>query len=199
MATRRAFIQIAACAALPASAGAARAAPAGAAAVRRNGLHAVVIDQNHAVARAFGVQFEAQGADVISLDEGDVTSAWLRDIRPEWRKRPAAVGGLTTPAALFCLEQLAWSHGLRVVFHAEHITLPGGTFEHHVQRDARMARLTVSHLQRAGTRWPARLADAMAARSTAPAGRRPGPSIAALQPTLPEGAQLLTSWIIAAA
>jgi len=86
-----------------------------------------------------------------------------------------------------------------VVFHAEHIALPDGTIEHHVQRDAQMARLTASTLRRAGTRWPARLANAMAARSTAPAGRRPGPSLAALQPTLPEGAQLLTSWIIAAA
>jgi hypothetical protein len=167
--------------------------------VQRSGLHAVVVDEHHAAARAFGGHFRAQGADVISLDEGDVTSVWLRDIRPEWRKRPAAVGGLTTPVTLFCLEQLAWPHGLRVVFHAEHIALPDGTFEHHVQRDVRMARLTVSHLHRAGTRWPSRLVDAMAARSTGPGGRRHGPSLAALEPTLPAGAQLLTSWIIAAA
>ena len=198
MATRRTFIQIAACTTLPAAAGVLRAAEQPVA-LPRHGLHAVVIDEHHSAARDFGRQFGAQGATVLSLREGDVTSVWLRDIRPQWIRRPATIGGLTTPAALFCFEQLAWSHGLRVVFHAEHIALPDGTVEHHVQRDAQMARLTASNLRRAGTRWPARLANAMAARSTAPAGRRPGPSLAALQPTLPEGAQLLTSWIIAAA
>jgi hypothetical protein len=198
MTTRRTFIQIAAGAALPASAGTLHAATAQALPSRRNGLHAVVVDEDHAASRVFGSQLHANGMSVLSLREGDVTSVWLRGIRPEWAKHPATIAGLTTPSALFCLEQLAWAHGLRVVFHAEHILLPDGTFEHHVQRDAQMARLTASNLQRAGARWPTRLADAIATRGTASAGR-PGPSLAALQPALPEGAQLLTSWIIAAA
>jgi hypothetical protein len=199
MATRRTFIQVAAGTALPVSAGL-RAAdvPASATTLQRRELGAVVIDSGHAEARDFGDRLDPRGAKVLSIREGDVTTAWLNSIRPLWLKRRATVAGLTTPAALFCLEQLAWQHGLRVVFHAEHTLQLDGRLDHRVQRDPQMARLTASNLQRAGTRWPARLADAMAARSTTSI-RRPGPSLAALQPTLPEGALLLTSWIIAAA
>lgn len=188
--------------ALPASAGTGHSGtvPAGrsSAAASRLAVHAVVVDDGHAAARLFGSRFDARGVPVIPVRDGDITAPWLGSIRPEWARRRATIAGLTTPATLFCLEQLAWQHGLRVVFHAEHIMLPDGSFEHHVQRDALMARLTVSTLQRAGSRWPARVAEAVAARSSVP-GRRPGPSLAALQPALPEGAQLLTSWIIAAA
>lgn len=197
MTTRRTFIQIAAGSALPVSVSLrAGSIPAGAGAPRRE-LGAIVIDPGHAAARTFGERFSAQGSKVLSVREGDVTAPWLNAIRPLWSSQRAAVAGLTTPAALFCLEQLAWQHGLRVVFHAEHILRPDGRLDHQVQRDPQMARLTASNLQRAGARWPLRLAEAMAARG-ASSGRRPGPSLAALQPALPEGATLLTSWIIAA-
>ena len=196
MTTRRTFIRIAASAAVPAVPLQA-ASPTGASKPRRE-LGAVIIDGDHAAARSFGDRFSEQGSPVLSIHEGDVTASWLGHIRPMWSQRRASVAGLTTPAALFCLEQLAWQHGLRVVFHAEHILLPDGRLDHQVQRDPQMTRLTASNLLRAGTRWPVRLAEAMATRS-ATSARRPGPSIAALQPQLPEGATLLTSWIIAAA
>jgi len=194
MTTRRKFIQAAAISALPAP----TFPPGARAANPRPVPDAVVFDAAHAATRAFGARWTALGTRTLSVTGGDVTALWL-EVRVAWVRRRIAVAGLTEPAILFCLENLAWSHGLRVVFHAEHIAMPDGTLQHHVQRDAQMARLTTSHLQRAGALWPTRLADAMAARSTAPAGRRPGPSLAALQPALPEGAQLLTSWIIAAA
>jgi hypothetical protein len=196
MTTRRTFIRIAASVAVPASVSLEAASPSGTIKPRRE-LGAVVIDTGHSAARTFGDRFGAQGSTVLSIHEGDITGSWLGHIRPMWSQRRASIAGLTTPAALFCLEQLAWQHGLRVVFHAEHILRPDGRLDHQVQRDPQM-RLTASNLQRAGARWPVRLAEAMASRSAA-SGRRPGPSIAALQPQLPEGATLLTSWIIAAA
>lgn len=199
MTTRRAFIQAAAGAALPVAISAgAQGIPAGTESFRRRELGAIVIDQDHEAARTFGERFGVQGSTVLSIREGDVTGAWLSAIRPLWSNHRAAIAGLTTPAALFCLEQLAWPQGLRVVFHAEHILLPDGRIEHQVQRDPRMTRLTASNLRRAGSQWPRRLSDAMAAHG-APAGPRPGPSLAALQPSLPEDATLLTSWIIAPA
>lgn len=198
MTTRRSFIQIATCTALPVAGVARATATSPTSSVRSGDLQVTVIDEDHAPAIAFGRRFAASGRSVLSIREGDVTTAWLRDIRPEWSRRRTAIAGLTTPSALFCLEQLAWQHGLRVVFHAEHIVMPDRQIDHRVQRDPGMARLTASNLQRAGANWPVRLADAMAARR-ASTGRRPGPSLAALQPELPEGATLLTSWIIAAA
>jgi len=199
MTTRRSFIQTAACTVLPvAGAGQAAASPIASLPTtsRDRQLHAVVIDEDHAEARRFGRRLGARGVAALSIREGDITSSWLAAIRPEWTRRPSSIAGLTTPAALFCLEHLAWQHGLRVVFHAEHIVLPDGNVEHQVQRDPRMSRLTAANLQRAGAGWPVRLADAMAAHHATE--RRPGPSLAALQPALPEGATLLTSWIIAA-
>jgi hypothetical protein len=133
---------------------------------------------------------------VLSLREGDITSLWLNEIRATWSLKPAALAGLTTPAALFCFEQLAYAHGLRVVFHAEHVALPDGRVEHQLHRSGPVADLAVDDLARSRQRWPARLADALSGRSK-PRGRRPGPSLAALQPVIPEGATLLTSWIIA--
>jgi hypothetical protein len=73
---------------------------------------------------------------------------------------------------------------------------PGGRVDHEVQRSGPLADLAAESLARSGARWPARLADAMSGRGR-PRGRKPGPSLAALQPPLPDDATLLTSWIIA--
>ena len=126
--------------------------------------------------------------------QGDITDAWLKSVRPAWQRANASITGVTTPTALFCLEQFAWAQGMRVVFHAEHVLLPDGSVEHQVQRTTQP--LSAVILRRAGERWPQRLADALAN----PRVRhmlRPGPSLAALEPALPAGAKLLTSWIIA--
>jgi len=195
MTTRRTFIQAAATA-VPASLAAFRMANASAA--TSLDLHAVVIDTDHAAARTFGRRLGAYGTSVLSLREGDVTVLWLNEIRGAWAEKPAAIAGLTTPAALFCFEQLAFSHGLRVVFHAEHIVLPEGRVEHQLQRGGSIPDFSAEDLARSGQRWPTRLADAVSGRAK-PRGRRPGPSLAALQPAMPEGATLLTSWIIAPA
>jgi hypothetical protein len=197
MTTRRTFIQIAASTAVPASLAAFRVSDLSAAvAGSAQNLHAVIIDADHAPARAFGRRLGAYGAGVHSIHEGDVTSIWLNEVRAAWAEKPAAIAGLTTPAALFCFEQLAFSHGLRVVFHAEHVVLPDGRVDHQVQRTGPVADFAAADLSRAGNRWPSRLADALSGRART-RGRKPGPSLAALQPALPDGATLLTSWIIA--
>jgi hypothetical protein len=192
MTTRRTFIQAAASAVPSLAAGRVNAALM----ASPSDLHTAVIDENHAAARTFGRRLDAYGASVLSLREGDVTAVWLNEVRGAWTSKPVPLAGLTTPAALFCFEQLAFAHGLRVVFHAEHVVHPGGHIDHEVQRKGPIADLTVDVLDRAGARWPTRLADALSGRAK-PRGRRPGPSLAALQPPMPEGASLLTSWIIA--
>jgi hypothetical protein len=171
----------------------------GAALTTRIALYAVLIDERYSVSRTVGARLSGRGATVHAIPEGDVTQIWLQNIGPAWRREPVAVAGLTARPALFCLEQLALSSGLRVVFHAEHVVHPEAPTEHSILRGAEAADLSARDLRRAGPLWPARLADAIATHRESLLQRRVGPSDAALDPALPTGAYLLTSWIIAAA
>jgi hypothetical protein len=47
---------------------------------------------------------------------GDVTDLWYGSLSLRWRERPEATAGLTREDSLFCLEQLARDHRMRVVF-----------------------------------------------------------------------------------
>jgi len=162
-------------------------------------LHAFLIDERHAAARSVGARFAARGIPVHAIPGGDITQIWLRQIGPIWSRTPVAVAGLTERPALFCLEQFALASGLRVAFHGEHVTHRHGRTEHSLLRGSEESGLGVHDLRRAGPLWPARLADAIATHRERPMPARFGRSEAALAPTLPPGAQLLTSWIIAAA
>jgi len=162
-------------------------------------LLAVLFADSHANSRAFAQRLGSRASATLSISEGDITSAWLETIRPAWAQSPAPIAGMTLPSSLFCLEQLAWQQGLRVVFHAEHVMLPSGRVEHAIHRGGDRAGLSAASLTRAGPRWSVRVAAAIAARPAAFAARRPGPSLAPLEPSLPEGSELLTSWVIAAA
>jgi hypothetical protein len=198
MTNRREFLQAAAISALPASAGAAPvAASLRASATTRTALHTVLVDERHEETRTFAARMASRGASVHGVPEGDVTAIWLREIRPAWKRYPMPVAGLTGRPALFCLEQLALAGGLRVVFHAEHIVHSGGETEHSVLRGGAAAQLSARDLMRAGPVWPALLANAMSDHRELADRVRPGPSNAAFAPTMPPGAQLLTSWIIA--
>lgn len=195
MTSRREFLQGAALAAVPLVAGL-----PGAAAAATPPFHAVLVDARHAQARRFGSQLAARGARVRAMPDGDVTALWLDDIGPAWRRAPVAIAGLTRPPVLFCLEQLAWAQGLRVVFHAEHVLCPAGAVQHVVHRcDPTPAAMEAADLALRGPLWPAALADQVAAQGLLPRQAAVGPSWAGLAPPLPSGAELLTSWIIAPA
>jgi hypothetical protein len=163
-------------------------------------LHAVLIEAGSPQARAFGTRLAArESTRVLTVPAGDVTSVWLQQIGPAWRRHPVAIAGLTSRPALFCLEQLSALSGLRVLFHAEHIVLQGGRTEHQLLRGERIAGLGATELHRLGPLWPGRLADAVVAHRASGLRERAGPSEAALEPSMPPGATLLTSWIIAPA
>jgi hypothetical protein len=199
---RREFLQAAALSGLPVIAGSAVTvtAHAGPANIQsRLELHAMLVDARHAEARSAGTRLAGTGATVLDIPEGDITQLWLREIGPVWKQRPVAIAGLTARPALFCLEQFALTGGMRVVFHGEHIVYPNGQTEHSLLRGAAVARLSARELKRAGSLWPLRIADAVAGYRPQTGGVRAGRSEAALEPALPPGAQLLTSWIIAAA
>lgn len=200
MTNRREFLQAAAIAGLPViGAATGTIAVARPDSLTRSDLHAVLVDERFAQAQSVAASLAGAGTPVHTIADGDITQVWLNHIGPVWREGPVAIAGLTARPALFCLEQLALASGLRVVFHAEHVVQASGETEHAVLRGADDAFLSSRDLRRAGSHWPARIADAI---STHRQLARPLPlarSDAALDPVLPPGAQLLTSWIIAAA
>ncbi|GGX95744.1 hypothetical protein GJV26_02555 [Massilia dura] len=75
---------------------------------------AVVVDMRHARARAHGLAQRGR-AGVIRGMNGDPTTVWQELLDPLWRNGPALVSGMTTGPALFCIEQLAHGHGMRVL------------------------------------------------------------------------------------
>lgn len=125
MVNRRQFIETGAAAALAAAAlaGIERAAAdpllAEASTPRsgpERGVHPrlVLIDERFAAARRFGAAMQRQGLTVHPI-RGDVTAVWYERLHPLWKRTAAPVAGLTAYAAMFCLERLAWDHGLRMI------------------------------------------------------------------------------------
>ena len=188
MTNRREFLQTAA--ALSAAPLAGRAAFADGR--ERVMLDAVIFDSRHAEARDFGTRASFLGAPLRAI-EGDVTDLWQNELLSLWREAPAAIAGLTERPALFLLERLAWDHGLRVVFEAEHAPSEHGLAAHRVLRaaDPRLA----EELGLAGRAWPRALAVALVGTGRAAADDI-RPTDAALAAHLDEPTKLY-SWIIA--
>jgi hypothetical protein len=162
---RREFLQGAVWAALPVVVGAPLLPTAARAAVPRT-FPMVLIDDRHAEARAFGTALAAWGALVHAVPKGDVTALWRESIGPAWRQAPTVVAGLTRSPALFCLEQLGWELGRRVVFCAEHLVWAGRPVRHKVLRTMSVAeRADEIKLSMRGRLWPSHLASMVAIQS----------------------------------
>jgi hypothetical protein len=132
----------------------------------------------------------------------DVTQLWYSCLAREWRERGSSVAGLTSYAVLFCLEHLARSEGMRVVFRGEH-RAAGGNWVAHSVRDPGEAAMPPADV--AAGSWTTRLADRILLRdggapwSGRPPATRAPPleylSRATRAAELP--AQVLYSWVIA--
>jgi hypothetical protein len=131
------------------------------------GLDDVLFDSRFAASRAFGAAADLAGKSVHAL-QGDVTALWVQHLRRRWGAG-GAVGGMTTPSSLFCLEQLAKDHWMRVVVRIEHSRWPDGRAVHRVTAAEPMMSLTRAALEDARG-WPDRLVSTLSAcvRSTEP-------------------------------
>lgn len=116
------------------------AAPAGAATPATPWRADAVRDDVHAIYRVvsdvrfpegvlFAREAERLGASLVRI-EGDITDFWFHDLSMRWRTEPLAVAGLSAHGPLFCLERLAWDHGLRVVYRGSHRALADGRVGH---------------------------------------------------------------------
>ncbi len=82
-------------------------------------FYKVVFDERFPASVAFGEEWKARGAQVHAM-RGDITDLWFHDLDLRWKQHgPAAIAGLTAHGPLFCLERLAWEHGMRVVSRVE--------------------------------------------------------------------------------
>ena len=82
-------------------------------------LHFAVFDRRFAAGRRFARSSDSRGVATRAI-AGDVTSLWYSELHSLWTQRPVAIAGLTTYAPLFCLERLAWDHGMRVLHRQAH-------------------------------------------------------------------------------
>jgi hypothetical protein len=76
-------------------------------------LAVVVFDSRFPIACNFGAAACLRGQKTLAI-QGDVTALWRDDLRLRWASGAAPIGGMTTERSLFCLEQLARDHWLRV-------------------------------------------------------------------------------------
>jgi hypothetical protein len=82
-------------------------------------LHLAIFDHRFAAGRKFASASEARGIATRPITN-DVTALWFSELHPLWKEQPVAITGLTTYGPLFCLERLAWDHGMQVLHREQH-------------------------------------------------------------------------------
>jgi hypothetical protein len=197
MASRREFLQIGVAAlALPISARArltpeisGRANPSVA-----TPLYKVIFDQRFQSSRAFAGEVKRLGAAIYGI-KGDITDLWFHDLDARWKREPIGIAGLTEHGPLFCLERLAWDHGMRVVYRADHTYRSDGYMEHELSGSEQMLREAVD-LSSSGTDWSSRTASLL---TRCPASRAQASKMTVVTPTAKQAddPEHLVSWVIA--
>lgn len=82
-------------------------------------LYKVLADARHEASLRFADAFAGEGVAVYRMANGNLTRFWRNELAAVWARSPAPVAGLTDASVLFCLEQLGWQHGLRVLHREE--------------------------------------------------------------------------------
>ncbi|HWK55091.1 MAG TPA: hypothetical protein VNR18_12020 [Hyphomicrobiales bacterium] len=158
-------------------------------------LYTALYDARFAASRVFGERMAAQGVTTAALADGDMTALWYNNLHFRWREGPVAIAGLTTRGPLFCLEQLAWDHGMRVVFRAQHASARDGSILHEIEGAGVL--MDVARHVAAEDGWAAGLSDAIGHYShTGGAKTRVQVHTARPAVQVPED-EMLFSWVIA--
>jgi hypothetical protein len=155
-------------------------------------LGAVIIEAGAGEARAFGRRLGTHGLAIRPI-RGDITPVWYGHLDALWRTQPTAIAGMTRRPALFCLEQLARDHGMRVIHHAWHLDEGANAVAHVRARTA--AAFRRADLDRSGAQWTRALADEFISLSTEQSGTARGFAGGSLDAAFDEHA--LHSWVIA--
>jgi hypothetical protein len=199
MKSRREFLQMGVVAlSLPiatgARAGTAASAPGQAKESAAVALYKVIFDTRFADSASFAEEAGRLGASIHGI-RGDMTDLWYYDLDARWKKSPAAIAGLTAHGPLFCLEQLAWNHRMRVVFRGEHRYLPDGRVEHTFLGPESMVQRAGD--LREGADWPSRIAGVIASCPSARAKTAQATITTVSRKAAQKDRETLFSWVIA--
>jgi hypothetical protein len=160
-------------------------------------LDQVLFDSRHPDGSAFGAAAAQTGRRAVGFP-GDVTPIWRQTLLPLWAAGGAAIAGMTTPAALFALEQQAKDHWMRVVLRIEHRRARSGVLSHRVTAAEPMLTRACATLDDAPD-WPARSFSLLRACERSRNQARLSRVASGADPGRPRLADLeLVSWIIAA-
>jgi hypothetical protein len=121
-----------------------------------------IYDRRYSAAQAFGdaAEYARSSAGIVAIG-GDITALWASDLHPQWSAGGGAIAGLITTRTLFCLEQLAKDHWMRVVVRAEHGIPEEHDLAHRLTAPESMIPLMRSAL--IATDWPRKMPTALAA------------------------------------
>jgi hypothetical protein len=102
------------------------------AALARLPLYAALFDRRFSDSRLFSWAVQQRGIAIRPIS-GDVTDVWYSELHPRWKQAAVPIAGVTTYGPLFCLERLAWDHGMRVVYRGSHQRGSDRTIEHRLE------------------------------------------------------------------
>jgi hypothetical protein len=111
-------------------------------------LYAALFDRRFSDSRLFSWAAQQRGIGIRSI-AGDVTDVWYSELHPRWKENAVAIAGVTTYGPLFCLERLAWDHGMRVVYRGSHQRRPDRTIEHRLETAAPQLGVRANQLEAA--------------------------------------------------
>ena len=92
-------------------------------------LYRAVFDERFDEAVAFADELRRRGVVVSSIGS-DLAAVWYGDLHARLVRVRAPIAGLTDRATLFCLEELARSAGMRVLYRVDHLIDERGHVEH---------------------------------------------------------------------
>lgn len=153
-------------------------------------LARAIFDGRSAEGLAFASEMRRKGVAVSEIGT-DLGKLWYGDLQVRLCKSPAPIAGLTGRTALFCLEELARSVGMKVRYRVDHKLDPTGQLRHDAAGPASIVE-AASRLRSAYGHTMAVLAgqfDPRESRGT-DAQKRTGPFS-------PEDAPVFVSWVIA--
>lgn len=81
----------------------------------------IVYDRRSLISRQTAAMASAAAAwELIGFD-GDVTDVWSNTLQPLWAAQRRSIAGLSTPAGLFCIEQMAATYRMKVAMRCDFI------------------------------------------------------------------------------
>ena len=157
----------------------------------------VLFDERYEACRSFAASARRLGCGTQSI-AGDVTAVWFNDLEASWARGEGTMFGMTTRSSLFCLEQLASNHWMRVTARIEHRAEPQGAVRHQLHSPEPTLQQAASVLA-TDADWPARLAAPLLEGLRDARGERRAASIVVTNSSVPDASRVsLVTWTISA-